>query len=103
MNSPESSISLCRNCRYYLPEGRRGGQCQKLNVSVKSQWNACSLSDSPFLLPWNGLGDIIIWQQKALEVQGSVEANAFRKVSPSQEVSQPVPMMLSSATSSRRV
>jgi hypothetical protein len=82
MNPLESSISLCRHCRhcrYYFPEGRRGGHCQKLNVSVKSQWNACSLSSPPFLSPWNGLGDLMMWQQKALEVQEAAEAIVFRE------------------------
>lgn len=102
MNCVEPSISLCRHCRHYIPEGRRGGSCQKLNVSVKSQWTACSLSAPPFLPPWNRLGDILIWQQKALEVQGSVEANAFRDDIDSQEVtSQAVPTLSIEASSSR--
>lgn len=101
MKSLEPSISFCRHCRYYLSEGRRGGHCQKLNVSVKSQWNACSVSAPPFLPPWNGLGDIMIWQQKALEVQEAVEANAFHEDLVSLEViSQPAPMPLSVEASS---
>lgn len=79
MNPFEPSISSCRHCRYYVSAGRRGGSCQKLNVSVKSQWAACSLSAAPFMPPWNGLGDIMIWQQKALEVQGVVEANILQQ------------------------
>lgn len=94
MNRVEPSISLCRHCRYYTPEGRRGGNCQKLDVSVKSQWAACSLSAPPFLPPWNGFGDILIWQQKALEVQGAVEASAFREDIDSPEVApQAVPTL----------
>ena len=39
----------CRHCRYYQSEGRRGGSCQKLGgVSVDSNWEACTLSCSPF-------------------------------------------------------
>ncbi|MEX0269506.1 hypothetical protein AB3R30_10200 [Leptolyngbyaceae cyanobacterium UHCC 1019] len=101
MKSLESSISFCRHCRYYLPQGRRGGHCQKLSVSVKSQWNACSVSAPPFLPPWNGLGDIMIWQQKALEVQEAVEANAFREDLGEAEVAaQPLPTPLSVEASS---
>ena len=40
--------SACRHCRYYQPEGRRGGSCQKLGVSVDSNWKACVLASSPF-------------------------------------------------------
>lgn len=94
MNRLYSSISSCRHCRYYLPAGRRGGSCQKLNVSVKSHWNACSVSAPPFLPPWNGIGDIMVWQQKALEVQESAEVNAFREDVNSQESLQPLPMPL---------
>lgn len=38
----------CRHCRYYQPEGRRGGSCLKLGVSVLSNWKACLLACSPF-------------------------------------------------------
>ena len=40
--------SACRHCRYYQPEGRRGGSCHRLGVSVNSNWKACSLASSPF-------------------------------------------------------
>ena len=42
------SISVCRYCRFYQPEGRRGGSCQKLGVPVESKWKACTLASSPF-------------------------------------------------------
>jgi hypothetical protein len=38
----------CRHCRYYQPEGRRGGLCQQLGVSVDSKWKACTLASFPF-------------------------------------------------------
>lgn len=40
--------SACRHCRHYQPEGRRGGSCQKLGVSVNSSWKACTLASDPF-------------------------------------------------------
>lgn len=41
---PLSASALgCRCCRYYAPEGRRGGQCQKLGAPVRGSWKACSL------------------------------------------------------------
>lgn len=39
----------CRHCRHYVHEGRRGGQCEQLNVSVQSRWDACALSQAIFL------------------------------------------------------
>ena len=40
--------SRCGFCRYYVHEGRRGGQCSQLDVPVSSDWKACSLAVSPF-------------------------------------------------------
>ena len=50
MNEIETDIStsVCRYCRFYEPEGRRGGSCQKLGVRVESQWKACTFAASPF-------------------------------------------------------
>ena len=48
MNEIDLSTSVCRFCRFYEPEGRRGGSCQKLGVPVQSSWKACSLASSPF-------------------------------------------------------
>ncbi|WP_204105901.1 MULTISPECIES: hypothetical protein [Spirulina sp. CCY15215] len=48
MNLTKPLISACRHCRFYTPEGRRGGTCQKLNVPVQSCWKACSLAAHPF-------------------------------------------------------
>jgi hypothetical protein len=47
--TPESTSSSCRHCRHYVHEGRRGGQCEQLNVSVQSGWDACVLSQAIFL------------------------------------------------------
>ena len=47
--TPETISSSCRHCRYYVHEGRRGGQCEQLNVSVQSGWDACVLSQAVFL------------------------------------------------------
>lgn len=44
-----NSLNLaCRHCRFYQPQGRRGGTCQKLSVSVDGKWKACMLSSIPF-------------------------------------------------------
>ncbi|EKQ68969.1 hypothetical protein OsccyDRAFT_1571 [Leptolyngbyaceae cyanobacterium JSC-12] len=77
MRTISSSISSCRHCQFYFPEGRRGGHCKKLNVSVKSCWTACSLATPPFAATWKELESITVWKQKVLlqeEVALTVEA-----------------------------
>ena len=51
--------SSCRHCRFYRPEGRRGGVCQKLSVPVDSNWKACTLACSPFTNSLKKLEDIV--------------------------------------------
>ncbi len=55
--------SACRHCRHYLPEGRRGGLCQQLSVSVQGQWKACSLAVSPFGSAWENIEELSLWQE----------------------------------------
>jgi hypothetical protein len=52
------STSACRFCRFYTPEGRRGGSCQILGVTVQSSWKACSLASPPFETTLKKLEDI---------------------------------------------
>ena len=59
MNETNLSTSTCRHCRFYDPEGRRGGSCQMLGVPVQSSWKACSLAASPFRSPVKQLEDIL--------------------------------------------
>ncbi|NEQ41780.1 MAG: hypothetical protein F6K40_38615 [Okeania sp. SIO3I5] len=58
---------VCRHCRYYSPEGRRGGVCQKLMTEVESNWKACSLALSPFAPSWENLNDMVMWHKKVDE------------------------------------
>lgn len=93
MNHSSSSTFLCRHCRYYAPQGRRGGHCNKLNVAVKSQWEACSLAASPFASPWKDFGDIMLWPQKVLEMQEAIVAHADEiKHEELTEIAQPTPV-----------
>lgn len=66
MRQSSSSISACRHCQYYSPQGRRGGHCKKLNVSVKSHWTACNFATPPFAATWKELESITAWTQKTL-------------------------------------
>ena len=52
------STSNCRYCRFYQPEGRRGGSCQMLGVPVQSSWKACTFASSPFDTTLKKLEDI---------------------------------------------
>lgn len=66
MKTSHAQTSVCRHCRYYEPEGRRGGNCQQLNVAVQGAWNACTLAIPPFSPAWENFEDIMVWQQKTL-------------------------------------
>ncbi|HEY9908200.1 MAG TPA: hypothetical protein V6D18_11430 [Thermosynechococcaceae cyanobacterium] len=68
------STQACRHCRYYTPEGRRGGFCQQLNVEVQGSWKACSLALPPFMPAWENLEEILA--QQPLTVQTVLKANS---------------------------
>ena len=59
MKNFNNTVSSCRHCRFYRPEGRRGGACQKLNVPVESNWESCSLACLPFTNSLKKLEEII--------------------------------------------
>ncbi len=52
------ATSACRYCRFYEPEGRRGGCCQMLDVPVQGSWKACSFASPPFKTTLRKLEDI---------------------------------------------
>lgn len=51
MKSEQCRVSFCSRCRFYAPEGRRGGQCSQLGVPVNSRWAPCSLAMPVFSAP----------------------------------------------------
>lgn len=59
----------CRSCRFYTPEGRRGGHCQQLGVPVRGGWSACSLALPPFAPSWESLEELLGWQKEVLMLQ----------------------------------
>ncbi|XGV94989.1 MAG: hypothetical protein ACAF41_19870 [Leptolyngbya sp. BL-A-14] len=73
MKTSHSQTSVCRRCRYYEPEGRRGGHCQQLNVAVQGTWTACALAIPPFSPGWENFEDIMVWQQKTLAAMQASE------------------------------
>ena len=48
----DRAASHCRHCRFYTPEGRRGGHCGQLGVSVSGSWQSCDLCLAPFAPSW---------------------------------------------------
>lgn len=66
MKSSVLSVSACRHCRYYEPEGRRGGQCKILGGLVQSSWKSCNLAIPAFAPSWENLEDIMLWQKESL-------------------------------------
>ncbi|MFB2938941.1 hypothetical protein ACE1B6_27120 [Aerosakkonemataceae cyanobacterium BLCC-F154] len=60
--------SACKSCRYYTPEGRRGGNCQQLGVPVRGGWKACSLALPPFAPSWESLEEIFNLQSEVLKI-----------------------------------
>ena len=67
---PGISTSVCRYCRFYQSEGRRGGSCQKLGVRVESNWEACTLASSPFKTTVTKLEEI--FQLNAVELADNI-------------------------------
>ena len=57
-----STSGSCRYCRFFTPEGRRGGYCNQLGVPVQSKWKACMLALPPFAPSWETLEQSISWQ-----------------------------------------
>jgi hypothetical protein len=58
MDSSGNSVTACRLCQHYNPLGRMGGTCEKLDVHVKAQWDACSLAESPFETSWDATNSL---------------------------------------------
>ena len=95
MESSNCSTRACRHCRYYTPEGRRGGHCHQLNVAVQSSWRACSLAIPPFAPAWENLEEIMRWQEQSLAGQEAVDPAAppvLPEVVPVEVVAEPAPL-----------
>ncbi|MBD3883752.1 hypothetical protein IFO70_18475 [Phormidium tenue FACHB-886] len=65
-------VSACRHCRFYKLEGRRGGHCQLLDVSIQGSWTACALAASPFTTKWQELEELMALQTP-IELQAMVQ------------------------------
>lgn len=63
MKSINSCTSACRYCRFYQPEGRRGGMCQQLGAVVQGSWKSCSLATPAFTPDWEPIGEIALLEK----------------------------------------
>ncbi|MFB2835521.1 hypothetical protein [Floridanema evergladense] len=70
--------SACKSCRFYTPEGRRGGNCQQLGVPVRGGWKACSLALPPFAPSWESLEEIFHLQSEVIEVTEVIPMEAIQ-------------------------
>lgn len=84
--------SACRSCRYYTPEGRRGGNCQQLGVTVRGGWKACSLALPPFAPSQEGIEEVLIWHKEMLILQEALPLEGSElEVSAPESVCTPTP------------
>ncbi|ELR96897.1 hypothetical protein [Gloeocapsa sp. PCC 73106] len=60
MKDSKLLASACRYCRYYSPQGRRGGMCSLLNVLVQPGWKSCDFAVPPFATTWEKLQEIVL-------------------------------------------
>ncbi|WAL62269.1 hypothetical protein [Thermocoleostomius sinensis] len=59
MSHVKHTISSCRHCVFYEMQGRRGGHCRQLGVSVQGRWKVCSLASPPFASSWHQLERLV--------------------------------------------
>jgi hypothetical protein len=64
----EIATSVCRNCRFYQPQGRQGGTCQQFQVTVDGNWSTCKLSLPAFSPSWQSLEDLPVQETEIIEV-----------------------------------
>ncbi len=63
METLNRSVSSCRFCQAYCPDGRREGMCNTLGVSVNSQWQACALAVAVFTKPVEEVDRLVILEK----------------------------------------
>jgi hypothetical protein len=57
-NTSETCNAVCRNCRFYEPNGHRGGICEQFSVPVSGAWSTCQLALPAFIPSWKTLEDL---------------------------------------------
>lgn len=75
MKPLNSITSACRCCRYYNPEGRRGGMCTQLGVTVQANWKSCAFALPPFTTTWEKLQDIVLLETSFSKTESEVHTH----------------------------
>jgi hypothetical protein len=75
MKMPNVLTSACRYCRYFQPEGRRGGLCHQLGAPVRGDWKACALALPPFAPSWETLEEMVILSEGEQRLLNSKVSN----------------------------
>lgn len=73
MKTANAASLACRHCRFYLPEGRRGGNCERLSAPVQSHWKACTLALPPFAPSWENIDNIMVWPQHKIQLEATLQ------------------------------
>jgi hypothetical protein len=87
MTNQNCLTTVCRYCRFYRPDGLRGGACEQLGVSVHSNWTACQLALPAFASNWNNAEELaaanrtadlpqIVHSEEQLATVGVVKRNS---------------------------
>lgn len=84
MKSLNLPTSACRYCRYYQPEGRRGGLCQTLGAPVQGNWKACGLAIPAFTPAWEGLEEMVLLSGSPPALASAAVASALDAIDISQ-------------------
>ena len=61
-----------------MPEGRRGGHCSQLSVSVQGGWTACSLARPVFAPTWD-FTKIRMWKEELLPTTSELSTADLRE------------------------
>jgi hypothetical protein len=85
-NTSEASNAVCRNCRFYQPNGHRGGICEQFNVPVSGAWSTCKLALPAFVPSWKTLEDLpagdmmipVVAEEQSLPVRLSASVSSIR-------------------------
>lgn len=63
MKTSKRRTSSCRYCSNFQHQGRRGGFCSKLGVTVQSEWAACHLAKPVFAANWENFEGIALLEK----------------------------------------
>jgi hypothetical protein len=74
---------------FYEAQGRRGGHCRQLGVSVRGGWKTCSFASPPFTSSWRSLERLVTLSnlEVAFEAPASGAGSRMKDLALSEELS----------------